>query len=766
MCEGRGYSGSGQRFTLGRSVARFTVTALGAPRAATTLLAAELSLYLVESAALDVPLLVGVSVDAQAGDAKTVTVYYAAGGLAAPRWSGGGLSPLEFRSGEIVDPEELRVLLTGRNPRTGKRIISASGSHGRRHLRVGKPTIDASAAAAEVDLWDERDAAALVGLSLAEFRSEVEEHLVAPVMVDNKAMFDYESLETVLETPKAIEAAATAVESQQGPLTAAEAGRVTGFDPTHIRRLCKAYQKDVDTPASKCIQARKAGPGDEAKSGQWLIEPAALAHWLRERVPPSVRMCYDVTFTVEKSISLFMLLSSGAVRESGFEGFREANQVGLDHLDEHAARLRSQSDGVTRAEDGCGLCIATFFHAVSRALDPGIHGHNVVLNSVRGRDGTHRAIEATALFRQAAVASHLVTAELRCQYAERFGVGFAPRSDGVTIEIDGITVEQINAFSTRRAEIENVLKELKRLGLPANATVATLSTRPAKSNADPDRLLSEWSERARSVGLTPEALEALCSHERGPTPPLSASEHRELMEFLGSAQGATATRSVFTEADVMAAALRWVPAGQRRVRLLTPQMLKDVTTDFLCSQQVILLDDAPAATTAKGRAIGGQREEEFTTRRCVEVQKSIQTVFEDSLDKQAARVAESLIDEALRQYGQHHGELSGEQEAMVREWCGSGHRVQSAIGRPGTGKTHTCAAAAAVWSAAEFKSSAPLSRAKPRACSAKKLASTPRPSRSGSAKSAAANCNSIPGPCSSLTSPPPCPTTTCMHCST
>ena len=633
-----------------------------------------------------------------------MTGYYAAGGLAAPRWSGGGLEPLGFRSGEIVDPEELRVLLTGRNPRTGQRIISASGSHGRRHLRVGRPTIDASTAAAGVDLWDERDAAAMVGLSLAEFRSAVTEHLVPPVMDGNKAMFDYESLQTVFETPEVKAVAATAVESLQGPLSAAEAGRVTGFDPTHIRRLCRAYDSDPNTEASKCIHARRAGPGDEAKSGQWLIEPAALAHWLCKRESPPVRMCYDVTFTVEKSISLFALLSSGAVRASAFEAMVQANQVGLDHLDERAARLRSQSDGVTQVAHGWGLSVATFFHAVSRADEPAAHAHNVVLNSVRGRDGTNRALEATALFREAAVAAHLATAELRCEYARLFGVGFAPRRDGKTVEIDDTTSAQIDEFSSRRAQIESALEELKRLDMPADATVAAIGTRPAKSNADPARLRSEWSERARSVGLTPEALEALCSHERRPTPPLSRSEHGELMKFLGSAEGATSTSSEFTEADVMAAALRWIPAGQRTVRLLTPQMLKDVTTDFLCSQQVIpLLDDAPAATTAKGQAIGGQREEKFTTRRCVEVQQSIQATFEQSLDRQAACVPEPLIDEALRQYGQDHGALSGEQEAMVREWCGSGHRIQSAIGRPGTGKTHTCAAAAAVWSSAGFR---------------------------------------------------------------
>ena len=664
--------------------------------------AVEVSAYMVESAASDVFLLTGLRATPAPG--QSVVSYYSAGGLEAPRWSGGGLARLGIRPGEIVDPKELQVLLTGRNPRTGERIISASGSHGRRNLRVGSPTVDASVSAAGVDLWDERDAAALVGLSLAEFRSAVAEQLLEPTLIGDRAMFDRDSLETVFETPQALETAAAAIEKLQGPLSAAEAGRRSGFDPTHIRRLCKAYQKDPDADASKCIQARQAGPGDEAKSSQWLIEPGALAHWMRHRQPPSVRMCFDVTFTIEKSIVLFALLASGAVRASALEAMAEANSVGLAHLDEFASKRRRQIDGVTHVEDCYGLSVATFFHALSRADEPGAHFHNVLLNSVCGLDNAHRALEATRLFREAAVASHLATAELRCQYAKRFGIGFALREDGRTIEIDGITLEQIQRFSSRRAEIESALEALRRLGMPADASVAALGTRPAKSDADPARLRSGWLAKARSVGLSPEALEALCSPERGPAPPLSESERRDLMKFLGSAEGATVSHSVFTEADVMAAALRWVPAGQRRVRLLTPQMLKDVTTDFLCSEQVIpLLHDAPAATTAKGQPIGGQPQEEFTTRRCVKVQQSKEAAFESSLDTQTACVPERRIDEELRRHGQVHGELSDEQEAMVREWSGSGHQIQSAIGRPGTGKTHTCAAAAAVWSSAGFK---------------------------------------------------------------
>ena len=72
---------------------------------------------------------------------------------------------LGYEPGQAVDPDEGQVLLSGRHPVTGERIISA-GSHGCCHLRTGQPTLAAGFSQALEDLWNARDGSALLGLPL------------------------------------------------------------------------------------------------------------------------------------------------------------------------------------------------------------------------------------------------------------------------------------------------------------------------------------------------------------------------------------------------------------------------------------------------------------------------------------------------------------------------------------------------------------------------------------------------------------------------
>ena len=61
--------------------------------------------------------------------------------LAAPRWSGGGLARLGLKTGDTVNTQDLAVMLAGRLPATGERLLLASGSHGRCISRpAGRPS--------------------------------------------------------------------------------------------------------------------------------------------------------------------------------------------------------------------------------------------------------------------------------------------------------------------------------------------------------------------------------------------------------------------------------------------------------------------------------------------------------------------------------------------------------------------------------------------------------------------------------------------------
>ena len=76
--------------------------------------------------------------------------------------------------------------------------------------------------------------------------------------------------------------------------------------------------------------------------------------------------------------------------------------------------------------------------------------------------------------------------------------------------------------------------------------------------------------------------------------------------------------------------------------------------------------------------------------------------FLDGRDSDTARVT-GPRPRPGRACGRRGVVLSDEQQRLVRAWCSSGHRVQTAVGRAGTGKTTTMKAAADVWHRAGYR---------------------------------------------------------------
>jgi len=68
---------------------------------------------------------------------------------------------------------------------------------------------------------------------------------------------------------------------------------------------------------------------------------------------------------------------------------------------------------------------ASFRHETSRALDPQLHSHCVVLNITRRADGEWRAIDARRIFRAQRLANEIYQAELRKQL---LGLGYEVQS--------------------------------------------------------------------------------------------------------------------------------------------------------------------------------------------------------------------------------------------------------------------------------------------------------------------------------------------------
>jgi conjugative relaxase-like TrwC/TraI family protein len=133
--------------------------------------------------------------------------------------------------------------------------------------------------------------------------------------------------------------------------------------------------------------------------------------------------------------------------------------------------------------------------SLSPALDPFPHHHNVIANSVEDHQGIRRTLDARALYEHAQAASALATAEMRHQLTRSLGVRWRPGRSGGW-EIDGIPDPVLRAFSRRRSEIDDALRELED-AIGRDPTLGeldriVLKTRPAKQHVPVTELVDGW----------------------------------------------------------------------------------------------------------------------------------------------------------------------------------------------------------------------------------------------------------------------------------
>lgn len=153
---------------------------------------------------------------------------------------------------------------------------------------------------------------------------------------------------------------------------------------------------------------------------------------------------------------------------------------------------------------------------------------------------------------------------------------------------------------------------------------------------------------------------------------------------------------MFTRGDVLAA-LADVPVGDpgaEQPLLVGAERLEELADSFLASARVVRL--RPAKERTRLRGLGN--EPLYSTRAMLGVQQRIVERYRRGLHAGVARVPAEVLDHAV---ASHH--LAGEQAALVRALCASGHRLQCAVGRAGTGKTTAMRAAAAAWAGAGFR---------------------------------------------------------------
>ena len=123
---------------------------------------------------------------------------------------------------------------------------------------------------------------------------------------------------------------------------------------------------------------------------------------------------YDLTFSAPKSVSTLWAVGGPEISREIAEAHRAAVRAALDFLDTHAAVSRKGVDGAIPIRTA-GFAAAVFDHRTSRAGDPQLHSHALVVNQLRCADGGWRTIDGHEVYHHKKAAGALYQAALRAE---------------------------------------------------------------------------------------------------------------------------------------------------------------------------------------------------------------------------------------------------------------------------------------------------------------------------------------------------------------
>lgn len=208
---------------------------------------------------------------------------------------------------------------------------------------------------------------------------------------------------------------------------------------------------------------------------------------------------WDVTMSAPKSVSI-MAEVAGDRRLVGAHD--RAVKSALAFTERHTAATRIRDGGIVERQQTGNLTVASFRHDTSRAQDPQLHTHNVIMNATRDTNGNWRSLEPRALYQLQKAIGAVYRQELSVNVRElgyEIDVG-----KGSLFEIKGVSADAIKAFSERAAQVEARLAERGQTRETASAAekqIAALDTRAVKEEVNRTELVKDWRETAASAGF-------------------------------------------------------------------------------------------------------------------------------------------------------------------------------------------------------------------------------------------------------------------------
>ena len=211
------------------------------------------------------------------------------------------------------------------------------------------------------------------------------------------------------------------------------------------------------------------------------------------------RMGFDLTFSAPKSISIQGLIGNDIKLLKAHD---TAVKNALQELEKYVM-TRKKITGISHKENTSNAVFALFRHELSRATDPQIHTHAILMNITQRDDNEFRAISNENLFKILKEIDAIYKNELLKQiYKLGYEVRFTGKNN--SFELAHITRKQIEAFSQRTQQIEIVAqnrgKNYQDLTSKEQRIIAEKS-RDKKIKVDHTKLRDDWNTKAKEINL-------------------------------------------------------------------------------------------------------------------------------------------------------------------------------------------------------------------------------------------------------------------------
>jgi conjugative relaxase-like TrwC/TraI family protein len=300
---------------------------------------------------------------------------------------------------------------------------------------------------------------------------------------------------------------------------------------------------------------------------------------------------FDLTFSPSKSVSVAWALGDHDTRDVIYRCHQEAIAYVLDYAEREVFRVRAGTNGVVVDETN-GVIAAAFTHFDSRAGDPQLHDHVVVMNRAQSaRDGVWRTLDSRSIFASTVELSELhqgVLADLLCQ---ELGWDFDARtrrhSRAPKWEVTGVADSLMAEFSRRSVGIESekirLIEQFEadHSRLPTDVEVlrlrqtATLATRPAKRGHSLTTLTEEWNNRAQPyLDIEPGVFVAGLTGDRtilsasNVTPEVIATLGQTALETVATKRATFSLSNLRAESNRLLQGRRFISPAERELAVL------------------------------------------------------------------------------------------------------------------------------------------------------------------------------------------------------